>query len=527
MYNILIIHGLTFSRVTPIMKKTEARCHGCAKGLIFFLDGKGQCSTLKKQTLYGALRWCLRLWPLAVSSLLLIPSLNPAAYLPQIKDWSYLHFLNNTMEVDKLFTKAYPGIREMFAANALLDFCGFATLICLLVAGLGSLMSFFKKAKAKKAGFLLSGLFGAAAGAMNLFLLLIISSANAQVSRLGYDALGMQYLYPLGATVLAALGALQLALYLAYRRLWMKKENLYIKMTRNERRENLKGFAFISPYLIGFGFFTAFPMLFSMFSSFTYYNITAVQKWYGLSNYLALFTQDDMFLKSFGNTLYYVVFSVPLVIVVAMILALLMNMRVKFMSLFRTVYYLPSVLSGVAVFLLWQWIFDPTSGLLNNALGLLGIKGAAWLYDAAWTKPALIIMRLWSTGGTMILLLAALQGVPVDLYEAGELDGAVGFAKFRHITLPMISPTLFFVMVTGISGAFQVYDSAYIMVENGGPGKSLMFYNLYLFLTAFKDQSMGKASSMAWILFAIIMVFTLIQMGASKKWVHYEGGTDK
>ena len=473
------------------------------------------------------MRWCLRLWPMAVTSLLLIPSLNPVAYLTQVKDWSYLHFLANTMEVDKLFAKAYPGIREMFAANALLDFCGYAMLVCLMIAWLGSLMSFVSTARIKKVGFLLSGLFGAAVGAMNLILLLRVSSANAQASRLGYDALGMQYLYPLGAAILVSLGALQLTLYLAYRRLWMKRERLYIKMTRNERRENWKGFAFISPYLIGFSFFTAFPMLFSMFSSFTYYNITAVQKWYGLNNFLTLFTQDDMFFKSLGNTLFYVAFSVPLVIIVAMILALLMNMRVKCMSLFRTIYYLPSVLSGVAVFLLWQWIFDPTSGLLNNALKLIGAKGPAWLYDATWTKPAMVVMRLWSTGGNMILLLAALQGVPVDLYEAAELDGAVGWKKFRYITLPMISPTLFFVMVTGISYAFQVYDSAYIMVENGGPGKSLMFYNLYLFLTAFKDQSMGKASSMAWILFAIIMMFTLIQMGASKKWVHYEGGTDK
>jgi multiple sugar transport system permease protein len=415
----------------------------------------------------------------------------------------------------------------MFAANALINFCNFATLACLLVTVLGSLISFLPKPKARKTGLLLSAVFGTVLYALNLVILLRVSGANAAILRLSYGGLGMRYLYPAGAVILAGLGFAELLMYLAYRRLFLKHEKLYIPMTRNERRENLKGFAFISPYLVGFGLFTAFPMIFSMFTSFTYYNITAVQKWYGLNNYIALFTQDDMFFKSLGNTLFYVAFSVPLVIAVAMILALLMNMRVKFMSFFRTIYYLPSVLSGVAVFLLWQWIFDPTSGLLNNAIGMLGVKGPAWLYDASWTKPALIVMRLWSTGGTMILLLAALQGVPTDLYEAGELDGAVGFKKFRHITLPMISPTLFFVMVTGISGAFQVYDSAYIMVENGGPGKSLMFYNLYLFLTAFKDQSMGKASSMAWILFAIIMIFTLIQMAASKRWVHYEGGTDK
>lgn len=482
---------------------------------------------VKNRYAYKSLCWSLRLWPLLSAAALFVPGLNPAAYLAQVKDWSFFYFLQNAMEIDKLFAKAYPGVREMFAANALIHFCSFAALVCIFAQALGSLISFGRSVKAHRTGLVLGAVFGAVTGAMNLVILLRVSSANSQIIRLHYDALSMRYLYPAGAAVLMCLGFIQPVLYFVYRRLMMKREKLFIPMTRNERRENLKGFAFISPYLIGFCMFTAFPMIFSLFTSFTYYNITAVQKWYGVNNFIALFTGDDMFWKSLGNTLYYVVFSVPLALAVAMVLALLMNMRVKFMSLFRTIYYLPSVLSGVAVFLLWQWIFDPTSGLLNNALKIVGVKGPAWLYDAVWTKPALIVMRMWSTGGNMILLLAALQGVPADLYEAGELDGAVGFKKFWHITLPMISPTLFFVMVTGVSYAFQVYDSAYIMVENGGPGKSLMFYNLYLFLTAFKEQSMGKASSMAWILFAIIMVFTLIQMAASKKWVHYEGGTDK
>ncbi|MHC1787552.1 MAG: carbohydrate ABC transporter permease [Christensenellales bacterium] len=469
----------------------------------------------------------LRLFPLLFLPVFLIQALNPAAFLPQISGWSYPYFLSHAMEVDTAFSAAFKGIREMFASNAILTFCGFAATLMMAVMALCLALSFFGEEKARRLALRVAAVAAGILAGLSLLMLLSVLGANATIGRKGYRELGMRYLYPAGCFYLLGVSAAFLALYTALRRSRRREEGRLVTMTRNEVRENLKGYAFISPYLIGFLLFIAYPMLFSLFSSFTYYNITAVQKWYGVTNYLSLFTGDDMFWKSLGNTMYYVVFSVPLVIIMAMLLALLMNMRVRFMSFFRTVYYLPSVLSGVAVFLLWQWIFDPNSGLLNNGLAILGIRGPAWLYDATWTKPALIVMRLWSTGGTMVLLLAALQGVPGELYEAGAIDGAVKWKKFRYITLPMISPTLFFVMVTGISSAFQVYDSAYIMVENGGPDKSLMFYNLYLFTTAFKDQSMGKASAMAWFLFFVIMVFTLIQMAASKRWVYYEGGTDK
>lgn len=457
-----------------------------------------------------------------------LPGLNPAAYLPLIQDWSYPHFLGNAMEIDRLFSAAFqgPGVRSLFAFNSLLTFAGFAVLVLAVLAILFAGLSMLVPEKFKSKVFAGSGVAAGAILLLGLLSLLSVANANRTALALGMDQMGMHYLSAPGMILLTTLAGVFLVSYLVLRRRIALKRGQVMRMTRNELRENLKGYSFISPYIIGFLLFIAYPMLFSLFSSFTYYNITALQRWYGLSNFVNLLTQDDLFWQSLGNTLYYVVFSVPLVIIIALILALLMNMRVRFMGFFRTIYYLPSVLSGVAVFLLWQWVFDPNSGLLNNALALIGIRGPAWLYDARWTKPALIIMRLWSTGGTMVLLLAALQGVPPDLYEAGAIDGAVGFGKFRHITLPMISPTLFFVMVTGISGAFQVYDSAYIMVENGGPGKSLMFYNLYLFNTAFKDQSMGKASAMAWFLFFIIMGFTIIQMAVSKRWVHYEGGTD-
>ena len=479
-----------------------------------------------KDRKFSAARLILLALPLlSAALLLLVPALNPGRYISFTADWTYTQTLKDAMTIDQLFSKAFPGMtpRPMFASNALLTFCTFALGIMVAVQVLGGLLSLIRhKVVTLISGgmTLVGGLATLVLGGLSVF---SVFGARSKAASLGVAA---EYLVPLGSVLLALEGLAVTVLFFIVRRQRMIADKTYMKMTRSEIRENIKGYAFISPYLIGFCVFTAFPLAFSAFSSFTYYNITAIQKWYGLSNFTKLFT-DDLFWKSLGNTMYYVVFSVPSVIILAMLLALLMNQRVKFMGFFRTIYYLPSVLSGVAVYLLWQWIFDPSNGLLNNGLALLGIDGPAWLYDADWTKPAMIIMRLWSTGGTMILLLAALQNVPQELYEAGEIDGAVGVRKFFNITLPMISPTLFFVMVTGISGAFQVYDSAYIMVENGGPSKSLMFYNLYLFNTAFKDQAMGKASAMAWILFAIIMFFTVVQQQASKKWVYYDGGTDK
>ena len=467
----------------------------------------------------------LLLLPLLGAVMLFVPALNPGRYISFTADWTYPQTLKDAMLIDQLFTKAFPGMqpRPLFASNALLTFCTFALGVMVAIQVLGALLSLVMN---KLVTFISGTMTLVGSGASLLLGGLSIFGAISAQNTADTLRVAAEYMVPVGSVLLALEGLAAFVLFFIVRRQRMIAEKTYIRMTRREIRENLKGYAFISPYLIGFCVFTAFPLAFSAFSSFTYYNITAVQKWYGLTNFTKLFA-DDLFWKSLGNTLYYVVFSVPSVIVLAMILALLMNQRVKFMGFFRTIYYLPSVLSGVAVYLLWQWIFDPSNGLLNNGLALLGIEGPAWLYDAKWTKPAMIIMRLWSTGGTMILLLAALQNVPQELYEAGEIDGAVGLRKFFNITLPMISPTLFFVMVTGISGAFQVYDSAYIMVENGGPSKSLMFYNLYLFTTAFKDQAMGKASAMAWILFAIIMFFTVVQQQASKKWVYYDGGTDK
>lgn len=460
---------------------------------------------------------------------LFIPYFSPARFLPHISDWSYLYFLNNPMEVDKLFSAAFPGIREFFANNAIAIFSCYLIVIFVIAQFVSALFVITRNAKSRARGLMFLMIFSALNFIINLVLIADIYSANLNTEKLGYIQLGIKYQLPIGTIVLMLLAVVQFVLGKLYRKRLLIEKGLHIKMTRSQKVENAKGFAFIAPYLIGFTLFTALPLIFSFFSSFTYYNITAVQKWYGFRNFINLFTKDPYFWKSLYNTWWYVVVSVPLAIIFAMALSLLMNMKsVKGLRYFRTVYYLPSVLSGVAVFLLWQWILDPNAGLLNNGLSLLGIKGPAWLFDPQWTKPSLVLMKLWGVGGNTIILLSSLQSVPQDLYDAGAVDGATGVKRFLHITLPMISPTLFFLMVTGISGAFQVFDSAYIMADGtGGPNNSLLFYNLYLFNSAIKDQQMGLASAMAWILFAIIMAITIVQMIGSKKWVHYEGGKDK
>ncbi|WP_026694890.1 carbohydrate ABC transporter permease [Peribacillus kribbensis] len=294
-------------------------------------------------------------------------------------------------------------------------------------------------------------------------------------------------------------------------------------------KENLIGYGFISPWLIGFFFLTAGPLVFSLIVSFSDYNITSKMHFTGLDNYKRMFTADDLFWTSLWNTIYFVVFSVPLTTAGAIFVAVLLNTKIKGMKIFRTIYYLPAVLSGVAVYFLWMQLLSPGTGLVNLVLSWFGVDGPAWLFDPSWTKPALIIMKLWSVGGGMLLYLASLQGVPESLYEAADLDGANMFQKFFHITLPMITPIIFFDIITSTIGAFQVFQEAYVMSKDGdgGPAHSLLFYNLHMWNNAFEVFDMGYASAMAWILFIIIMILTLINLKFGKRWVHYEGGDNK
>lgn len=295
------------------------------------------------------------------------------------------------------------------------------------------------------------------------------------------------------------------------------------RMTR-KRREALAAFFFLSPWLIGFVVFLAGPMIASLFLSFTKYKIIQPPVWIGIDNYTRMFG-DDLFYKSLRVTITYTLFSVPLGIVVALGIALLLN-QTRFMSgVFRTVYYLPSVISGVAVAIVFAWIFNHRFGILNYFLGLIGIQGPPWLSHPRYVLWAFVLMSLWGIGTTAIIFLAALQGVPASLYEAAEIDGAGTSRKFFSITLPMISPSILFVLIMGVIATFQTFTQAYIMT-GGGPANATLFYILYLYKNAFNWFEMGYASALAWVLFAIILTLTLIVLRSSSRWVYYESPGD-
>lgn len=301
----------------------------------------------------------------------------------------------------------------------------------------------------------------------------------------------------------------------------MKKKPLSIR-----QKEEIMGYIFILPWIIGFLTFVLGPLLFSLYGSFTNYNVTSRMDFIGFDNYIRMFTRDPLFWKSLYNTVYYVVFMVPLTTIGAIILSVLLNQKVPGTRVYRTIYYMPSVLSGVAVYMLWMQLLNPQSGLVNTALRLIGIDGPAWLFDPAWTKPAIIFMKLWSVGGGMLLYLANLQSIPAQLYESAELDGASAWHRFRFITLPMITPVIFFDIVTSLIGGFQIFQEGYVMSQSGdgGPMHSLLFYNLHMWNKAFEVFDMGYAMGMAWILFIIVMILTALNMKYSKHWVYYEGG---
>jgi multiple sugar transport system permease protein len=303
-------------------------------------------------------------------------------------------------------------------------------------------------------------------------------------------------------------------------------------MSAMARREAREGYFFISPWLIGLLAFTIVPVIASMVLSFTAWQISAPPKWIGLDNYTELF-QDPAMFKSLFNTLYLALFGVPLNMIVGLGIALLMNQDVRGIGVFRTIWYLPSILSSVAVAVLWLWILNPRYGLVNQALALVGIQGPGWLSDPTWAKPAVILMGLWGVGGNMIIYLAGLKGIPQHLYEAAKLDGAGTLGQFRHITLPMLSPSIFFNLITNIIGALQVFVSIAALTM-GGPGSggvgraggaddSLLVFMIYLYRQAFTQSRMGYASALAWFLAAIIMALTLFNFWLARRWVYYEG----
>ncbi len=282
------------------------------------------------------------------------------------------------------------------------------------------------------------------------------------------------------------------------------------------------GFIFITPWLLGFLIFTAGPMLTSLWLSFQKYDLHS-SKFVGVENYRRLFYEDPLFWKALKNTFVYAIFAVPLGIIGSLCLALLLNQKVGAQKLFRTLFYLPSLVPAVASALLWQWIFNADNGVLNTFLHWVGLPAVEWLQDEKYTMSAFILMSLWGVGGgRMVIFLAGLQGISDSYYEAARIDGAGPWSQFRNITLPLLSPVMFFNLILGVIGAFQVFTSAYVMT-GGGPNNASLFYALYLFRNAFEYFKLGKASAMAWVLFVILLVLTAIQFGVSKRWVYYEG----
>ncbi len=291
------------------------------------------------------------------------------------------------------------------------------------------------------------------------------------------------------------------------------------------KEDRLAFWCFISPWLIGFLLFEFGPIVASVLISFTDYSLFNSPKWVGLGNYRELMS-DPLIWKSLGNTLFYVVFAVPLGTAGALMLAVLLNQKVKGIAVWRTIFYLPTIVSGVAMGVLWRWIFNPEAGLANTLLRPilrpLGISDPKWLLDPNLAKPAYIMMSLWGIGGGMIIFLAGLQGIPSHLYEAAELDGAGPVRRFIHITLPMLSPVILFSLTMGTIGSFQIFAQAYVM-SGRGPDNSTLFYVLYLFDQSFRYFRLGYGAAMAWLLFALVLIITMIKFALAERWVYYEG----
>ena len=317
----------------------------------------------------------------------------------------------------------------------------------------------------------------------------------------------------------------------------MKLESLKVKNRTLEpvskpislrRQEAIWAYLLISPWLIGFIVFTLGPMIASLALSLTSYNITTAPIFIQFDNYIKLFTDDPKFWHSLGITIKFAAVAIPLNLIFGFLLALLLNQNVPGVPFWRTIYYLPSVIAGVAVAILWSLIFNPRFGILNWLLSLIGIDGPGWLASPDWALTALIIMSLWSVGGGMIIYLSGLQSIPTALYEAAELDGANSWQRLFYITIPLMSPVIFYNLVIGIISTFQYFTEVYVITATadtglGGPADSTLFYNVYLYSNAFRYLNMGYASAMAWILFVIVLALTLLVFRSSALWVYYEG----
>ena len=297
--------------------------------------------------------------------------------------------------------------------------------------------------------------------------------------------------------------------------------NMRIKLTKDDRN----GFLFALPWIIGFLLLSVYPLVMSLYYSFTEFNFISDPKWVGLDNFESLFS-DRRFFKSLCNTCFYAFVATPILLVIALLLALIANKRFSLRGVARTVFFLPSIIPMVAATMVWIWMFDPTYGYINNFLALFGIEGPAWLINPKTTKWALVMMGSWCTGTTMLVCLAALQDVPKSYYESASLDGANAFQKFIHITVPSVAHVLVYQAILNLINAFQYFTQVYVITTasggntsgaSGGPENSILMYPLYLFHNAFIYQKMGKASAMAWILMVVVGLLTIVMVKLSRK----------
>jgi multiple sugar transport system permease protein len=300
------------------------------------------------------------------------------------------------------------------------------------------------------------------------------------------------------------------------------------KRGKQARRESITFYLTISPWVIGLLAFTIGPMLYSLYLSFTQWDMLSPPVWVGLQNYIKMFTNDPNFLQSLKVTLTYAVASVPLRLTIALFLAILLNEATKGVGFFRTSFYLPAIMASVAAAVVWQWILNPKFGPINRLIEVFGVEGPAWFNDPKWALWGLILMSSWGVGGEMLIFLAGLKGIPRTLYEVAQIDGAGRVKRFFNITLPMLSSTIFFNLVMSVIGAFQTFDAAFVIStararDIGSPLKSTLFYALHLYQQGFEFLNMGYATALAWVLFVIILAITLIINRTSGSWVYYAG----
>jgi multiple sugar transport system permease protein len=290
------------------------------------------------------------------------------------------------------------------------------------------------------------------------------------------------------------------------------------------RREALEGVLYLSPWIIGFLLFIAGPLLASLYLSFTKYNVLRPAQFIGLENYIVALTKDELFWPSIWRSFYYALLSVPLAMIGSLIVAILLNQKLWATTVWRTFYFLPTLTPLLAVALLWRWMLNPDVGLVNYLLSLVGIEGPGWLSSTTWAIPSLVLMGLWNSigGSRMIIFLAGLQDVPKEILESAEIDGAGSWSKFWNVTLPLISPTIFFNLVLGIIFALRTFDTA-LIATNGGPARATWFISLHIYQNAFVSFDMGYASALSWVFFIILFVLTYLQFRLSGNWVFYAG----